>query len=162
MKVMGIDLGISKVAWSIWEEDVLVGTHAFISTHSHRPWQLRECARHISLMNQRLMPDHIWIEDTLIGNNKKYSIKLSQTMGAVLSEIYRSHDKIFTVNVSTWKKEVIGSGHASKEDIQSYLYSRDSAYAVLCGNDQDRFDAACIGYYGVLIANRAGAMADSG
>lgn len=160
MKIMGIDLGVRKVAYSIWEDDLLQGTEAHDSVATSRQLELMDCADFIYEAVHHVRPDYVFIEDTLVGNNVKYSIKLSQMMGAVLlrlAEIEQEIGESFTyqVNVSTWKKEVIGKGNAKKELVQQYLYERDSAYSVLCGSDQDRIDAACIGYYGVLISRRA-------
>jgi crossover junction endodeoxyribonuclease RuvC len=161
MRTMGIDLGIAKIAWSVWDDDLLVDTGAYKHESGHRSEQLSALCHYIYDTAEQVNPDAIWIEDILIGNNRKYSIKLAQTMGAVLTALTPWCGSLLSVNVSTWKKEVIGNGHAKKEDIQNYIWNRDSAYSVLCDGDQDRFDAACIGYYGVVIANRAGAMAQS-
>jgi len=163
MRTMGIDLGIAKAAYSVWEDDILVKTDAKASASGYRTTQLYDISHFLVTEINLIQPNVIWIEDILIGNNRKYSIKLAQTMGAVLGALGRARyeNEVFSVNVSTWKKEVIGNGHAKKEDIQNYIWNRDSAYSVLCDGDQDRFDAACIGYYGVVIANRAGAMAQS-
>lgn len=147
--VIGVDLGIRKIAWSLWKDDILVKTGAFESGHGMRQHQLHDIAGYIAYHVREEKPDSVWIEDTLIGNNRKYSIALSQTMGAVLSHL--SHKNIYLVNVSTWKKKVVGSGNAAKNTVQNYMWQRDSAYAELCARDQDRFDAACIGWYGVLI-----------
>ena len=161
MRVMGIDLGTRKVAYSLWEDDVLLCTEAYESQAGDRPTQLMDCADFIYEAASNLGPDLVLIEDTLIGNNRKYSIKLSQMMGAVMYTLElarRSGDgyyDILTVNVSTWKKDVVGSGKADKEAVRNYLWSYDSAYSALCGHDQDRFDAACIGYYGLLLSRRA-------
>lgn len=171
MRTIGIDLGIRKVAWSVWDDDVLIATEAYESTRSLRHEQLCDTG---TVMMTRVMtdePDQIFIEDTLIGNNRKYSIQLSQMMGAVLSAIgvctqtsflSHKHIPVVPVNVSTWKREVIGNGRADKKAVRDYLWSLDSAYSVLCGHDQDRFDAAAIGYYGYIVSKRAEALAKSG
>lgn len=153
MKVMGIDLGISKIAWAVWEDDVLVETGAFADSVTYRPKVLHRLGEEIWAQVAKHEPDFIFIEDTLIGNNRKYSIRLSQTMGAVLAQL--SDQSVNLVNVSTWKKTVLGNGRADKQMVQKYMCVTHPAYSELCGNDQDRFDAACIGYYGVLIERRA-------
>lgn len=159
MITMGVDLGIRKIAYSIWEDDVLTDTEATTSHAGTRQGEIMDCADFLYDAVYHVRPDHLWIEDTLVGNNIKYSIKLAQVMGGVMlrvAELQGIRDfGAYQVNVSTWKKEVIGNGRADKEKIREYLYTRDSAYAELCGNDQDRFDAACIGYYGVLTAQKS-------
>lgn len=157
--VVGIDLGIKKIAWSVWEDDVLVDTGAFSSSELTRPMDLEAISTQIEAVVSSHFPSSIFIEETLIGNNRKYSIQLSQTMGAVMAALAYVAP-IYLVNVSTWKKEVIGNGNSDKKAIRDYVLSRDSAYAALCGSDQDQYDAACIGYYGVLISERAELLAD--
>jgi Holliday junction resolvasome RuvABC endonuclease subunit len=159
---MGIDLGISKAAWSVWSHDDLLTTGACHSNSVLRQHQLSDVSRRIREVVEGYAPDFVWIEDTLIGNNRKYSIQLSQMMGAALSALYR-YDEVRLVNVSTWKKEMIGSGNAKKEDIREYV--TDLGYASLCGDDQDRFDAAVIGQYGlsrVYLVEDAGLLSGGG
>lgn len=160
MKTMGIDLGIRKIALSAWRDDKLVSAEAWISPSSHRANQLSDVAMYAMGFGVMWEPDHIFIEDTLVGNNVKYSLQLTEAKGAVLATLaplmrLTELQGIFTVNNKTWKKEVLGNGNAGKDEVRRYLDDRDSAYSVLCGNDQDRYDAACIGLYGYIIATRA-------
>lgn len=160
MNIVGIDLGIKKIALSYWEGDILKWTDAYESSSSYRPQELLDVGDFAyDTLKHGGETDYVFIEDTLIGNNRKYSIALAQTMGAVLASLAllqaEDYFGIYTVNVSTWKKEVLGAGNASKDTIRDYIYSSHSAYSVLCGSDQDRFDAACIGYYGVKLSLRA-------
>lgn len=164
VRVMGIDLGIRKVALAVWEDGVLVSTEAYESKHPDRGQQLLECADIVWESIHHDPVDIVWIENTLVGNNIKYSLSLTQMMGAVLlrlAEMQQERDLgVYLVNNKTWKKDVVGNGNADKNTVKSFIQEMDSAYAVLCGSDQDRYDAACIGYYGVLVADLAGDLAD--
>ena len=163
-RVMGIDLGIRKVAYALWarvydEEPTLLGAEAYESPEPSRPQQLRDLGDFIYDAAHHTKPDYVFIEETLIGNNRKYSIALAQTMGAVMYGLglhqTESDLDIFTVNVSTWKKQVVGNGNASKTLVKNYIDVTHSAYAVVCGGDQDRYDAACVGLYGLSVHDRA-------
>lgn len=156
MRIVGVDLGIRKIAWALWEDGILKETWAFESSAETRQQELREVADTLYSEVLAVEPQYVFIEDTLIGNNRKYSIKLSQTMGAVLAAL--ADRDVYLVNNTTWKKQVVGSGNAHKNTVRNYIIQRSSAYAVLCGYDQDRFDAACIGYYGVLTHQKVEAM----
>lgn len=167
MKVMGVDLGIRKIAYSIWDKGVLVGAYAYETNELVRYDELEVASNWLGEAVTYEKPDLVVIEETLVGNNTKYSIKLAQMMGAVLANLsvvkqYAIADgwdfDILTANVKQWKKDVIGNGNASKELIREHVISWDSAYSVLCGRDQDRFDAACIGYYGLILHARAVAL----
>lgn len=156
MKICGIDLGINKIAYAVWDDDILIETYAYESKLPTRGQVLADLAGVIFDVRNQHIPDYWFIEDTLIGNNRKYSIQLSQTMGAVLAMLGEyGEDLVYQVNVSTWKKEVIGNGRADKDAVRMWIQDRSGAYSELCGWDQDRFDAACIGYYGYRIAQRA-------
>lgn len=162
MRVMGVDLGIKKAAFSVWEDDILVYTDAFESHALDRASQLDQVSAWLFISDIRAQADYIVIEDTLIGNNRKYSIRLAQMMGACLAALAEKGDHILLANVGHWKKEVLGNGHADKVAIRSYVNEMSMAYSALCGDDQDQFDAACIGYYGVLLTQRLGDTADAG
>jgi Holliday junction resolvasome RuvABC endonuclease subunit len=103
--------------------------------------------------------DQVWIEDTIIGNNRKYSIKLAQVMGAVLSHLgqirLNTGCDVRLVDNKSWKREIVGNGNSDKAAVRDYIDVTHPAYAALCGDDQDLYDAACIGLYGILICNRA-------
>jgi Holliday junction resolvasome RuvABC endonuclease subunit len=91
--------------------------------------------------------DPVWIEDTLVGNNVKYSMGLAEVKGAVMASVI-SHADVRLVNVGTWKKQVVGHGHANKDSIRDYIHVTHGPYAPLCGDDQDLYDACCIALYG--------------
>lgn len=164
-RVMGIDLGIKKVAYALWEDgprggnQQLLGAEAYESHAPDRPTQLMDLGDFIYEAAHHTHLDYVFIEDTLIGNNRKYSIQLAQTMGSVLSSLAllraEAGVEIFTVNVSTWKKQVVGNGNAAKTLVKNHIDVVHSAYAVLCEGDQDRYDAACIGLYGLSVHDRA-------
>lgn len=163
MRTIGVDLGIRKLAFAVWDDDVLTRTDAYEHHGGLRQVELADLASWFCYHARDLVPDQIFIEETLLGNNVKYSIKLAQTMGAVLSQLPGEvWARTLTVNNKTWKREILGSGNADKSTVRIWLEDQSNAYSVLCGNDQDRFDAACIGYYGYIIARRAQALAESG
>ena len=82
MKVMGIDLGIKKIAYANWQDGRLVEADAWESQADLRHMQLMDLGDTIYEAVKYTEPDHVFIEDTLVGNNVKYSIQLAQVMGA--------------------------------------------------------------------------------
>ena len=91
-----------------------------------------------------------------MGNNRKYSLALAETKGAVLGSLshLRPACDIRTVNVKAWKKEVVGNGNAGKEQVSNYIVATHPAYAAVCDGDQDRIDATCVALYGLRITSR--------
>lgn len=160
MNLMGVDLGIRQVALAIFVEDVLVHTCVHEAPIDlSRDLQLADLGSYTQTIGTTMAVDSVWVEDTLIGNNAKYSMALAETKGAVLAALARDRltygTDIRTVNVGTWKKAVIGRGNAGKEDVQNYIRVTHPAYAPLCGDDQDLYDAACVGLYGRQVLARA-------
>lgn len=150
---MGIDLGQKKAAFSLVADGELMVTDAYESPAINQPMQLRDVAAWISDAADGLTPDYIFIEEPLMGNNRKYSLNLAKMYGAVLADLawmdgFVRVTRIVPVNVSNWKKMTVGKGNATKDMVREWLYERNSAYSGLCGNDQDRIDAAAIGIYG--------------
>lgn len=167
MSVMGVDLGIHKVALFLWDDDTPHAV-AWATTDAYpRAQQLHNLAGYVHDIASTFDIDQVWIEDTLVGNNVKYSMALTEVRGAVMSAL-APHMDVRLVNVGTWKKEIVGDGHANKDSVRDYIRVTHGAYAPLCGDDQDLYDACCIALYGRRVAERAadlrlvtGRLADS-
>ncbi len=172
-RVVGIDLGIRKAAYALWDADgrdnhsELIQTGMREARPQHRALELEVIAEwaHETVYEIALAGHtYVFIEEPLLGNNRKYSLNLAMTFGAVLSELADLHNAeritIFGVNVQSWKKGTVGKGNAGKEEVRNYILGINSSYPALCGHDQDRIDAACIGLFGVRTAARADQLQD--
>jgi len=150
---MGVDLGIHKVACFLWDVDL---PHAFAWTapDQSRAQQLHHLAGYVHDMASTFDVSQVWIEDTLVGNNVKYSIQLTEVRGAVMAAL-AMHVDVQLVNVATWKKQIVGDGHANKDSVRDYIHVTHGAYAPLCGDDQDLYDACCIALYGRHINDQS-------
>lgn len=158
MTTVGIDLGIHKIALfcvTRGHEDAW----AYQATSPLRDEQLAELgamAHDFALMHEA---EWVWIEDTIIGNNRKYSIGLAETKGAVMSDLSQLRHQqgldVRLVDNKVWKKEVLGHGNASKVEVRDYIQDTHPDYAPLCGEDEDLYDACAIGLYGDLVLDRA-------
>lgn len=153
---MGVDLGIHKIACFVAGESPGAHVLEVPKTHS-RAYQLLELSSFVHDMAGLHDVDQVWIEDTLVGNNRKYSIQLTEVRGAVMASL-ALHADVQLVNVATWKAQVVGDGHASKDAVRDYIHVTHSAYAALCGENQDLYDAACISIYGRQIRERASGL----
>lgn len=164
MNLLGVDLGIHKVNAAVFCPGAvgftLYDVPGHVSDAPTRPAQLWECSRWLLDTIDFYNADSVWIEDIIIGNNRKYSLQLAQMMGAVLSvmSVLEKTCDVRLVDNQRWKKEVVGSGHASKEQVKNYIVETHPVYAALCGDDQDAYDATCIGLYGLRILDRADSL----
>jgi Holliday junction resolvasome RuvABC endonuclease subunit len=157
MTLMGVDLGIRKVACFVPGD--VPGAHVLdlTDTGASRALQLVELSSFVHDVAGLHQVDQVWIEDTLIGNNRKYSIRLTEVRGAVMAALALSAD-VQLVNVATWKAQVVGDGHASKDAVRDYIHVTHSDYAAVCGDDQDLYDSCCIALYGQQTRSRASGL----
>jgi Holliday junction resolvasome RuvABC endonuclease subunit len=154
MNVMGVDLGIHKVALFLWDGDYPHAVAWVADPGFSRATQLHYLAGYVHDIARTFDVSQVWIEDTLVGNNVKYSIQLTEVRGAVMAALASQVD-VQLVNVGTWKKDVVGDGHANKDAVKHYIHVTHGAYAPLCVDDQDLYDACCIALYGRQINERA-------
>ena len=152
MALMGVDIGIHKLALACFGIEYHPDSWS-VDPELPRAAQLHHLASYAHDLAGLMGIDVVWIEDTLVGNNVKYSIALAETKGAVMAAL--SDYDVRLVNVGTWKKQVVGAGNANKDAVRDYIHVTHPAYAPLCGDDQDRYDATCIGLYGLQIMERA-------
>lgn len=158
MRLIGIDLGVRKIALALFVENELAITHAYEAIEElPRDMQLLELGHYALDLALLHDVDSVWIEDVLVGNNRKYSLALAETKGAVMSGLshLRPLCDIRTVNVKEWKREIVGNGNAGKDMVSNYIHATHPGYAALCDGDQDRIDATCVGLYGLRITARA-------
>jgi Holliday junction resolvasome RuvABC endonuclease subunit len=162
MTVLGIDLGIRKVAICVITNGIngytCYGVPRLQLTKHDRAIELYKLSTYVQTVLLNYDPDGVFIEKPIIGNNRKYSMAISETCGAVQVGIAKkdgSRQKVVLVDNNTWKKDLIGDGHASKDDVRNYINVTHPAYAPFCGDDQDAYDACCIALYGVTITDRA-------
>jgi Holliday junction resolvasome RuvABC endonuclease subunit len=153
---MGIDLGTRKIAISLFIEGELVDVYVYeAGVGALRGRQLAEVASYTHDIAVGYEIDHVWIEDVIIGNNRKYSLQLAQVLGAVLSKLNSLAVDVRLVDNKAWKKAIVGNGNATKDDVKGYIDTHHPAYALLCSADQDLYDATCVGLYGLDIVDKA-------
>lgn len=93
-------------------------------------------------------PFHIFCEEPLSLQNGKTTRLLGLTAGAIWAAHLPFDCYWYWVNVATWKREIVGNGNATKEQIQEWVRSRGWDFA-----EEDWFDAFCIRELGKRIVN---------
>jgi len=95
------------------------------------------------------LPIYAYIEAPVVGRAGVRSTMVQAfTSGAIQAALYEAGCSPQTVNVSSWKKSVIGRGNATKEEAAKWLRLRRPALHRSAGGNQDIVDAACIAIYG--------------
>lgn len=121
---------------------------AIIDKDENRPyelWQLGEAF--FSAIEDP--EDRVYIEEPpLAGSrNLRVFLHLSQSSGVLASY---GTDYTNFVEVSKWKKHVVGRGNATKPDVAKWLEKNHKNLFDQCGGDQNFVDATCIALYGHL------------
>ena len=99
----------------------------------------------------------VFIEEPIVGRGGAHStIVQAFVSGAIQSAFTRRGATVYLVHVSKWKKEVVGKGNATKEEVAEAVKGRWSAIAKYARSDQDMLDAIGIGAYGAEVVKRAG------
>lgn len=95
------------------------------------------------------LPIHCFYELPVLGRGGVRSTMVQCfTSGSVQATLYERQCPTYPVNVSTWKKTVLGKGNADKREVGEYLRFRwDALYQSASGN-QDVYDASAIALYG--------------
>lgn len=99
-------------------------------------------------------PVFVFIEAPVIGKGgARAAMPLAKVHGAMLAAAWRAGAvEVVPVNISAWKKKIVGSGNAGKPEVATYLRQHwRRMYALAQGEkgfEQDLVDAACIWQYG--------------
>lgn len=97
------------------------------------------------------VPIKAWIESPVVGRGGVRSTMVQcYTSGAIQGALYHCGIGVDLVNVSSWKKKVVGHGHADKPTVSRFVELRWPALYREAAGSQDVADAACIAHYGQL------------
>lgn len=141
--VYGVDVGARRVAVVCPQRGWVGRLRAPASTPA------AECGQLADFLLEHVPGDAVlWVEAPIVGGsgNAQTALRLAMTVGALIS----CHGgPTGLVAVSTWKKEVCGHGGSSKSDVRAWLHAQEPTLAEACAGDQDLYDAACVGLYGL-------------
>lgn len=165
--IFGVDLGTRRVALAcpelcfVWSVDIsnAAGKRDY-PLEADAGFRLGQLAHRavIGLVGERRELKFFY-ERPVSGKGPKQNIRTAVgqgiSAGATLS---RLPGDLIEVSSSTWKKELIGHGHADKERCRAWLEEHQPTLAEACGEDQDAIDATCIALYGGVLLAQAGCV----
>jgi Holliday junction resolvasome RuvABC endonuclease subunit len=97
-------------------------------------------------------PIEVFIEAPVLGRGGFRSTMVQAfTNGAVQGAFYERGCKVSSANVSSWKKEIVGKGNATKPDVAQSIRLRWASLYENVAGDQDLCDASAIALYGRTI-----------
>lgn len=96
----------------------------------------------------------VFIEEPVVARgNIRSTMKQAYVNGAVQAAVglLNPDTSVSLVPVTTWKKEVVGKGNASKDEVADFV----SDWMGGREDDQDICDAICVMLYGQIVMDRA-------
>ena len=123
MLVLGIDPGLRNMGWGIIEtqgnklkyiDDGIVITNSKLDT----PKRLVQLYNGLKKIIEEYHPEEAAVEETFVNANPVTSLKLGQARGIALFVPSKFGLNVTEYSPNLIKKSIVGSGHASKEQIQ--------------------------------------------
>ncbi|MDR2108010.1 MAG: crossover junction endodeoxyribonuclease RuvC [Coriobacteriales bacterium] len=123
MRILGIDPGLANCGWGVIESHgsrLRPVAYGCISTVAAEelPARLRTIAHELRDVVRRYQPTDLGIETVYQKGNQKSAIATAQARGAALTAAAELEMCIGEYSPSTIKNAVVGSGSASKEQVQ--------------------------------------------
>jgi crossover junction endodeoxyribonuclease RuvC len=126
MKLLGIDPGLRNMGWGVIETDgnrlIYAGDGVVKSdpnlSLAERLVQLHEG---LLLVIERFQPKEAAVEETFVNVNPASTLKLGQARGIALFVPSKFGLRVAEYSPNLIKKSLVGSGHASKEQVQMMI-----------------------------------------
>lgn len=156
--IVGVDLGTRRAALAcidagfVWSASLerVVDRKAFPSEIT-AGCQLGDLAGD-ALWDALVKEDvRFYYERPIVFKNINTSVGQALSAGAFFAQLHGTFTQIYPSAV--WKKEVIGSGNASKDDIRVWVEQQHPTLAQACQGIEDRFDAVAICEFGRRMAD---------
>ena len=147
MNIVGIDLDSKKIAAVLFVDGEFSQLLFFQTKNKNIDERLYELYKYFeSMAIKHLKPDKVFIEDSIYVANYKTSKALSESIGNVKLLCRLNKIPFELVSNKTWKKEIVGNGNASKEDIKKFVLNQKPDFI---DEPQDIMDAYAICLWGV-------------
>jgi crossover junction endodeoxyribonuclease RuvC len=155
MKILGIDPALSCLGWGIIQLNspkINYISSGIIKTKADQAMHLR--LAHITEIIEQIIdlhkPQIIAMEETFININAKSSLKLGYVRGALIAIIGITKLPFYEYSPNKIKKNIVGGGHAQKEQVKHMVQ------IIISGNTNDigfdEADALAVAY--TCLANQ--------
>ena len=153
MSVIGLDVSTSKLAIATLP---LEGYSVVELISKSRSWETR-----LKELYTQFLPwvqenvsqdDLVCIEDIPLVQNRQSLIKLVHILAMCRTVFVHNNIDIFTVNVMTWKKDVVGNGKADKDKV-TVMAKKIFGDEEISKLSQDATDALMVAKWGEMRLN---------
>jgi len=148
VKILGLDIDSKKFGAVVFTDKKYTAYYFVISKKKETQERIFDLQCQFEKLIRSVKPDIIIIEDAIYAQNFKTSKFLSESIGNCKLTCKLLNIPFVLVSNKTWKKEIVGNGGSTKEDIRNFCISKDKIFTTL---EQDVCDSYCIALYGVKI-----------
>lgn len=145
MKILGCDCSTKLIGCSMLSDDGIIKLTTLLGGDSKdnetRAYKLYGLIKELL---DTWKPDRVYIEQAVYLQNVKVTLTIDSVVNGVK---YACIDKGITywiIDNKSWKKDVLGNGNSSKEDIAKFAKMKWGEVF----KTQDEMDAACLAFYG--------------
>ena len=150
MKILGCDCSSKLIGYVLLDDGkvldngvLLGGESKDMNTRAEKlwtdfDWLLQE------LIDSDWTPNAVYIEQAIYVQNIKATLGIDAVINAVRFCCFKRNIPYVIIDNRSWKKDVIGNGNASKEDIAKFANIKWPETFTT----QDECDAACLALYG--------------
>ena len=163
VRILGIDPGLQKTGWGVIESEGnslrYVGSGLF-RTKAKDPLYLRLAQLHYGLVDiiDQYSPDESAIEETFVNKNPASALKLGQARGALLTVPAIKGLSVDEYGANKVKKSVVGTGHASKDQVGMMIKTLLPACGTISEDEADALAVAIThAHYRVMSKSLLGA-----
>jgi len=146
MKILGVDIDSRKFGFVIIDGKKLHYYYFFESKDKEPQERIYAIYEAFKIQFNIQKPDIVFIEDSMYSQNYNTSRLIAETVGNCKLFCRLQTVPVYTVANKSWKKEIIGNGNCSKDDIKEFIIKK---YKVLKDSPQDVLDATGVALCGV-------------
>ena len=126
MKLLGIDPGLRNMGWGVIETDgnrLIYAGDGVVKSDPNLSLAERLVQLHdgLLLVIERFQPKEAAVEETFVNVNPASTLKLGQARGIALFVPSKFGLRVAEYSPNLIKKSLVGSGHASKEQVQMMI-----------------------------------------
>lgn len=125
VRILGIDPGSRKTGYGIIDSDGNTSLHIDSGCIHVKgedfPQRLGYIFQHVSDIIQQYQPTELSIEQVFVNKNADSALKLGQARGAAICAAVQAGLKVHEYAPKAVKSAVVGSGNASKEQVQHMM-----------------------------------------
>ena len=124
---MGLDPGLRHTGWAVAQTDgyrfhpLAHGVIHPPTTGSPMAERLAELYKSLLILCEKYAPDEVAVEEVFVNKNPSSSLKLGMARGVVIAVPSILGIPVFEYTANQVKKALVGSGHASKDQISFML-----------------------------------------